>query len=197
MPRNERVINAPLEKIFDIILEPKYFAYWVLGTKDIRGADEDWPAVGSTFHHSVGVGPIHIEDVTTVLEREEPRRLVLRALTRPLGTAIVRLTLEPDSDGGTRVVMEEETESGPATYLPDFLLYWLVGIRNAAALQRLQRLVEWEATVEELAELTATGVFGTRRGSPAFAVGTAVGFAAGVGVTAAAVVLGWRRKKQS
>ncbi|MDP8927206.1 MAG: SRPBCC family protein [Actinomycetota bacterium] len=197
MSRNERVINAPHEEIFDVILKPKNFPYWVLGTKDMRGADEDWPAVGSSFHHSVGVGPMQIDDVSTVLEREEPRRLVLRVLTRPLLTAIVRLTLEPDSGGGTRVVMEEEAESGPVAYLPDLLLDWLARMRNAPALQRLQRLIESEASVEELAEQASTGVFGTRRGSPASVVGVAVVLAAGSGVTAAVVVLRRRRNRRS
>ncbi|MDP8928902.1 MAG: SRPBCC family protein [Actinomycetota bacterium] len=197
MSHNERVINAPHEEIFDAFLKPENFPYWVIGTKDIRGADEDWPAVGSSFHHSVGVGPIQIDDVSTVVKREEPCRLVLRVLTRPLLTAIVRLTLEPDSGGGTRVVMEEEAESGPVAYLPDLLLDSLARTRNAAALQRLQRLMESEASVEELAEQTATGVFGTRRGSTTFAVGTAVVFAASIGATAAVVVFRRRRNRRS
>ncbi len=52
-----------------------------------------------------------MEDETRVLEIEEPRRLVMRAGAGLLGSAIVRVLLEPDQRA-TRVVMEEEFESG-------------------------------------------------------------------------------------
>ncbi len=124
------------------MLGAENFAYWVLGSKRVREVDRHWPRVGSAFHHAIGFGPLHIEDETELIEVDRPRRLVMKAGMGPAGSATVRLLLEPLGRRRTRVVMEEDPESGITTKLPQRLLHRLVGIRNAGSLRRLARLVE-------------------------------------------------------
>ena len=78
-----------------MLADPDSYAYWVVGSKRIRDADASWPAPGSRFHHTVGVGPLTVDDHTESLAADRPRRLVLRANARPLGVAKVEIELEP------------------------------------------------------------------------------------------------------
>ncbi|HYH48339.1 MAG TPA: SRPBCC family protein, partial [Acidimicrobiia bacterium] len=89
MARTEATIQATPERIFEVLMDPDCYGEWVVGSKYIRGADPDWPAVGSRFHHVVGVGPLSISDHTKIEEIDPPRLLKLRARARPLGTALV------------------------------------------------------------------------------------------------------------
>ena len=106
MARNEDQFAVTPERVFAVLSDPESYADWVVGSHSIRDADPDWPAVGTRFHHRVGAGPLTVNDHTEVLEADPPRRLVLRARARPLGTAKVELVLEP-RDGGTHVTMTE------------------------------------------------------------------------------------------
>jgi uncharacterized protein YndB with AHSA1/START domain len=142
MSRRTRVIKAPPKRVFDALLTAENFAYWVLGTKDVRGVDHDWPKVGSVFHHSIGFGPLHIEDDTEIVGIDPPRRLDLSARMGPVGSAAIRLVLHPMGRRRTKVVMEETAQSGPLRLAPRRLLHRAVGIRNAGSLRRLARLVE-------------------------------------------------------
>src|SRR4028118_964875 len=65
----------------------------VVGSKRIRAADPSWPEPGSRFHHTVGVGPLSLDDHTESLEAHPPTLLRMRAKARPFGTAQVRLGL--------------------------------------------------------------------------------------------------------
>ena len=102
---------VPPEAVWDALADPRGYGYWVVGSKAIRGADADCPAPGSKFHHTIGFGPLTLNDHTEVLESERPRLLRLRAKGRPLGTATVELELEA-ADGGTHVRMTEHPD-GP------------------------------------------------------------------------------------
>jgi len=113
----------------------------VVGAHSIRGADPTWPAVGSRFHHRVGVTPLTVSDHTEVLEVEHSRRLVLRARARPIGTAIVRLELAP-AKGGTAVTMTEVAGDPLSRLVLNPLTYPLVRRRNVKALGRLRRIAE-------------------------------------------------------
>ncbi len=139
MARNQRFMPVPPQAVFDVLSDPGSYGYWVAGSKEIRDADPEWPEPGSRFHHTVGFGPLTIRDHTTAEESERPRRIVLRAKARPLGTAKVTLELEA-RDGGTEVTMTEDAGDavslvffGPATHL---LTRW----RNAESLMRLEEL---------------------------------------------------------
>src|SRR5437870_2034521 len=107
MARNDTFIDAAPERVFEVLSDPDSYGYWVVGSKRIRDADAGFPETGTRFHHTVGFGPIEVDDHTEVLESDPPRRLKLRAKARPLGTASVTMEIEPEASG-SRVTMIED-----------------------------------------------------------------------------------------
>ena len=141
MARNDTFIAAPPERVFEILSDPDNYGYWVVGSKRIRGADADFPAVGTKFDHTVGFGPLDLDDHTVVLESEPPRRLKLRAKARPLGTASVTMQIEPEN-GGSRVTMIEDAGDRLTALVFNPLTHLLVRGRNEESLDRLRELAE-------------------------------------------------------
>lgn len=141
MARNEAYIDAPPQAVWDVLADADAYADWVVGSRDIRDADADWPAAGSVFHHTVGLGPLNMRDNTRAIVSEPPRRLVMRANSRPLGAAQVEILLEPER-GGTRVTMIEDPVGRTAVlrFLP--VTHALIRGRNTESLRRLKRLAE-------------------------------------------------------
>jgi uncharacterized protein YndB with AHSA1/START domain len=139
MARNERFMPVPPEAVWDALADPGGYGYWVVGSKEVRDADPQWPAPGSRFHHTVGFGPLDVRDHTVVLEAERPRRLRLRAKARPFGTARVTLEMTPE-DGGTRVRMHERPDGVSSLLAVNPLVQLLVQGRNAESLMRLEEL---------------------------------------------------------
>src|SRR3954471_17696189 len=103
------------EAVWASLSDPRSYAYWVAGSKEVRDADPGFPAPGTKFHHTVGVGPLTVRDHTEVLDAERPRLMRLRDKARPVGTATVTLELTPERDG-TRVRMSESPD-GPFAIL--------------------------------------------------------------------------------
>ena len=89
MATNERFMPVAPEAIFDALTDSGGYGYWVVGSKLIRDVDDNWPEPGSAFHHKVGVGPLTIDDHSTVVEAKRPSLFRLRVKGRPAGTAIV------------------------------------------------------------------------------------------------------------
>ena len=134
-----RQMDVPLERVFAVLATPATYADWVVGSDIIRGAELNWPAVRSRFYHRVGWGPFKVKDHTEVIDVDPPRRLILHARARPVGTALVALALEP-RDGGTYVTMIE-TGGDPLSRLSiNPLTEPLVKRRNDVALCRLERI---------------------------------------------------------
>jgi uncharacterized protein YndB with AHSA1/START domain len=138
--RNVAFYPVPPERVFEVLSDPENYAYWVVGSDTIRSYDPEWPAVGSKFHHRVGVGPIKINDNTEVFEVAPPHRLVLQARTRPLGTARVVLELV-EEDGGTRVTMTEVPGDPLTRLVHNRFVDRLLAKRNHESLRRLGELV--------------------------------------------------------
>jgi uncharacterized protein YndB with AHSA1/START domain len=141
---NERVVQATPEQVWEVLSDGWLYPLWVVGASRMRDVDETWPEVGSKLHHSVGVWPALIDDYTEVLECRPLRMLRLRARAWPTGEAGVTLRLEPVG-AETRIVMEENATSGPASLIPkpvqDPMLAW----RNVESLRRLAYLCERRA----------------------------------------------------
>lgn len=139
MAKNQRFMPVPPEAVWAVLARAESYAYWVVGSKVIRDADAAFPAVGTKLHHTIGVGPLTLDDHTEVLEAEPPRRLKLRAKGRPLGTASVELVLAP-RDGGTDVCIVEDPDqlSTPLKYNP--LIQLATRMRNTKTLARLEEL---------------------------------------------------------
>src|SRR4051794_29851685 len=106
MAINRVHIHATGEEVFAVLADPDCYPRWVVGAAGIRDSDEEFPAVGSRFHHMVGSWPVGLKDYTEVMELDPPNRIVLKAKARPLGTATIDLDLR-ESAGGTEVRMEE------------------------------------------------------------------------------------------
>ncbi len=134
------VATAP-EAVFAILSDPAAFGAFVVGTKHIRSFEPTWPAPGSVFHHTLGIGPFILRDLTRVEEVEEDRRLVLRAQMRPLAVNRVDFNLRPAHDG-TEVEVEEYAIEGPVARMWNAAFESAMHLRNEEMLRRLKRIVE-------------------------------------------------------
>src|SRR5690554_932011 len=80
-----RTIDAPLEDVWDALVDVRTYPSWLIGAQKIRAVDDDWPEPGSAFHHTVGIGgPLTLSDRTRCREIDPPHRLVLDIKARPL-----------------------------------------------------------------------------------------------------------------
>lgn len=140
MATNRHTINATPEEIFAVLADAFSYEHWVVGCADIRAVEGDWPAVGSKFFHTVGLGPIKTNDSTEVVEVEPARRLVLAARARPAGVARVVFTLTPNT-GGTEVAIEEYPIRGAAKVIDNPVQDLLIKVRNSETLRRLDKQV--------------------------------------------------------
>ena len=141
MAVNETHIDAPPERVFAVLADWRSYGDWVVRSRYMRGADPGFPAAGTRFHHQVGIGPLHLNDHTEVLEVDQPRKLILKAKARPLGTAIVEMTMEPEGNG-THVTMREDPGDKLTAFVFNPLTHLLVRGRNEESLRRLKRLAE-------------------------------------------------------
>ena len=130
---------VPPEAVWDSLADAGGYGYWVVGSKEIRDADPDWPAPGSKFHHTIGFGPFEVSDHTVALEAARPGLLSVRAKGRPLGTAKVTLTMT-GLDGGTLVRMTENPDGLTSLLAFNPLVQLLTIGRNAESLMRLEEL---------------------------------------------------------
>lgn len=141
MARAEHHMKAAPAAVFEVLGDPRGYAYWVIGSIEIREADERWPALGTRFHHTVGMGPLRVRDYTEVEKVEPGRFLQLKTRARPLGNARVTLTLDPEGNG-TRVTMTEEPADRPTAIVFNRATDPLVRRRNDRSLERLAELAE-------------------------------------------------------
>ncbi|HYH88029.1 MAG TPA: SRPBCC domain-containing protein [Solirubrobacteraceae bacterium] len=139
MATNERYMAVPPQAVWDVLADPAGYGYWVVGSKVIRDAEPGWPAPGSKFHHTIGVGPLTVSDHTVALEADPPRLLRLRAKGRPAGTATVTLELQP-RDGGTLVRMTENPDGVYSPLALNPVVHVTTKLRNAESLMRLEEL---------------------------------------------------------
>lgn len=157
MARNRVHIHATREQVFAVLSDPERYPEWVVGADKIRDYDERFPEVGSRFHHKVGPGPINIRDHSEVLEVDPPRRLVLKAKARPLGTATIALDLQENEDG-TEVLMEEVPgDRFTSLVVGNPVADTALRVRNAEGLSRLKRLVEGTPEGDPISERELAG----------------------------------------
>src|SRR3954469_9891908 len=141
MTHTRRLIRATPEQVWDVLADGWLYPLWVVGATRMREVEDEWPAVGSRLHHSVGTWPVMIDDRTEVEDSVPGVRLKLNAHAWPAGRADVTITLNAQG-AETEVVIEEHTVSGPGSLMPkaieDPLLTW----RNVESLRRLAFLAE-------------------------------------------------------
>jgi hypothetical protein len=141
MARNVRQVNATPEAVFAVLSDGWLYPAWVVGASRIRSVDAQWPAIESALHHSFGVWPVLINDTTSVVEFDAPRRMVMRARGWPIGEAQVTLTVRAEGEG-SRVHIEERAVRGPGRFVPRWILDTGVWLRNTETLRRLAYLAE-------------------------------------------------------
>jgi hypothetical protein len=128
-----------VDAVWEALSDPSGYAYWVVGSKAIRDAEPGFPAPGTKFHHTIGFGPLTLNDHTEVLDAAPPTFLQLRAKGRPIGTAKVTLRMIP-KDGGTMVEMVERPDGPYVVLNVNPALHLLTKLRNAESLMRLEEL---------------------------------------------------------
>lgn len=141
MATNRILVPVPTGTVFATLSDPRAYASFVVGTKRIRRFDPTWPAVGSAFHHTLGVGPLVLRDLSRVEEVQQNHRLVLRAQMRPLAVNRVAFRLRP-IEQGSEIEVEEYAIEGPAAALWNPAFEGLMWLRNQLMLRRLRRVVE-------------------------------------------------------
>jgi uncharacterized protein YndB with AHSA1/START domain len=127
------------EAVWEALADPHGYAYWVVGSKAVRDAEPGFPAPGTKFHHTIGLGPLALRDHTEVMEAERPRLLRLRAKGRPAGTATVILRMTPEADG-TTVEIVEHPDGLYSILALNPLVHLATKLRNAESLARLEEL---------------------------------------------------------
>jgi uncharacterized protein YndB with AHSA1/START domain len=140
MATNTREVPAAPEQVWAVLADPEQYGEWVVGAKEVRGSEGNWPMKGARFHHTVGIWPLHIRDHTSVIESERPHRLVLQAKIRPIGFARIELELSPSSRG-TLVALTEEPSAPYVARIARRLFDPLIYVRNSEALRRLEQIV--------------------------------------------------------
>jgi hypothetical protein len=136
-----RDIAASPQRVWDVIADGWTYSQWVVGNSRMRAVDPNWPAPGTTIHHSIGVWPVLLNDETVVEEAVEPERLVLYAKGRPFGGARIILRLA-ESAQGCRVEMDEFPITGIGKLIPEKLGDLAAFPRNTETLRRLAFLAE-------------------------------------------------------
>jgi hypothetical protein len=144
MSINVREMNCSPEAVFAVLADGWIFPTWVVGASRMRDVDDAWPAVGAHLQHSFGVWPAVIDDKTTVLEYDPPRKMVIQPSGWPLGEARVTLEVKPRGRGCV-VRITEDAVKGPGALIPSFLLDPPLYIRNIETLRRLAYIAEGKA----------------------------------------------------
>ena len=138
-----REMHASAADAFAVLIDPETYPRWLIGAKEIRDVDDNWPEPGSRFHHVVGVGPLQIPDHTEVLAIEPGRLLTLKVKARPFVSAEARFTIVGDAEGDRCVVsLQEEPTVRWAGNLVRPVMDPSIHVRNHRSLLRLAAVVE-------------------------------------------------------
>jgi hypothetical protein len=138
------LVRTGADQVFAVLADGWSYADWVVGAARIRDVDSSWPRAGTKIHHSVGLWPALIHDVTVVEECEPPHRLRLKVHAWPSGAGRVEITLMSRPEGCS-VRMKEEAVSGPAKFIPRLVQDLFLSWRNTEALRRLALRAEGQA----------------------------------------------------
>ena len=144
MSTNVREMDCTPEDVFRVLADGWLFPTWVVGASRMRDVDAAWPKVGSKLQHSFGVWPALLNDDTTVLEWDPPRRMVIQPQGWPIGEARVTLDVKPRG-AGCVVRIEEKAVKGPGALVPPALLDVPLYLRNIETLRRLAYIAEGKA----------------------------------------------------
>lgn len=149
MSTNVRAMNCTPEDVFAVLSDGWLYPTWVVGASRMRDVDAAWPAVGSRLQHSIGVWPMLLNDETTVLEWDPPRRMVLQAKGWPIGEARVSIEAKPRGTGCVVRIIETAAE-GPGALVPRPITDVGLHLRNVETLRRLAYIAEGKSDNGEI-----------------------------------------------
>ncbi|WP_197381585.1 SRPBCC family protein [Mycolicibacterium mengxianglii] len=138
----KRDTTATREQVWSVIADGWTYSQWVVGNSRMRAVDPNWPEVGSTIRHSIGVWPLLLDDVTVVEDCQPMEQLVLLAKGRPFGKARITLRLSDIDGGGCRIEMAEVPVGAPMGWVPNRLALAAAIPRNRECTWRLTALAE-------------------------------------------------------
>jgi uncharacterized protein YndB with AHSA1/START domain len=141
----KRDTSASREDVWAAIADGWTYSQWVVGNSRMRAVDRNWPDVGSTIRHSVGVWPLLLDDVTVVEDCQPMHRLVLLAKARPFGKARITLQLFDIDGGGCRIEMAEVPVGAPMGWVPKRVALAAALPRNRECTWRLAAIAERRA----------------------------------------------------
>ncbi|BDT89059.1 SRPBCC family protein [Nocardia cyriacigeorgica] len=141
MTEVEVTVPVPIEQAFAALADGWLYASWVVGASHIRVVDRNWPAVGTRIHHSVGLWPLTMQDVTKVTAVDPPHLLELDAHLWVIGAAWIRFELDEPQPRVTRIRMFERASRGPGAFIPGFAQDLVFTPRNQESLDRLAHLI--------------------------------------------------------
>src|SRR3954469_23670302 len=138
----KRNTTATRQQVWSVIADGWTYLQWVVGNSRMRAVDPQWPAAGSTIHHSIGVWPLLVDDVTVVEECVPLQQLVLLAKGRPFGKARITMRLFDIEGGGCRIEMAEVPVGAPLGWVPNRLALAAAIPRNRECTWRLAAIAE-------------------------------------------------------
>lgn len=138
----KRDTKASRAQVWAVMADGWTYSQWVVGNSRMRAVDPDWPAVGTTIEHSIGVWPLLLDDVTVVEDCQPLEQLVLLAKGRPFGKARITLRLFDIDGGGCRIEMAEVFVGAPLGWVPKRAALTAALPRNRECTWRLAAMAE-------------------------------------------------------
>lgn len=146
MARNRRLILSSPAEVWALLSDGFRYGEWVTGTQQVLAADPHWPQVGAVLQVRVGVGPLTLDDTSTVRICEPEHRLELEAKADPFGAARIAMNLIPWGEH-TLFVLDWHPLRGPGTRMHGLPVDYLVKVRNGMMLTKLAEIAVREHRV--------------------------------------------------
>lgn len=141
---NHRLIRCCPVDVFDVLADGHLLPGWIHEGSSMSYVDQCWPSPGSHSRHSSRVGPIIINDTTSIVKWDPPRHMTLSLRGRLVGATVVTLDVELGANG-CLAHLSETVVQGPGLLVPATLRRAGLHLQNAERLQRLARLAETRA----------------------------------------------------
>src|SRR4051794_28932406 len=78
-------ITVPADRraVFAVLSDPDTYPSWLVGAEQMRSVDDEFPRAGTSFEHSVGGGPVTVDDRSESIAVQTDTCLVLRVHAGP------------------------------------------------------------------------------------------------------------------
>ncbi|WP_165989852.1 SRPBCC family protein [Streptomyces sp. YIM 98790] len=135
------LVKRPPRAVWALLSDRNRYADWVIGARDSRPLEGDWPEVGASLQYVLKIGPWRLSGRTLVRHSEPPRLLELEAQRGRLGSARIALEVRPWGDASL-VILDEHPLTGPGGRMHSPLDEALLQLRHRRMLRLLARAAE-------------------------------------------------------